>query len=83
MEQKVALSHQRAHDAPCRLCSEPAPPQVGGGVCGWIKTVGGLRRTRWGVDRTGLAGYLVATAYNLVRMAHLPPAPEAEPVPSG
>ena len=24
-----------------------------------------------GLDRTGLAGYLVATAYNLVRMAKL------------
>ena len=36
-------------------------------VFGWMKTVGGLRRTRYrGVARTGLAGYLVATAYNLV-----------------
>ena len=26
-----------------------------------------------GLDRTGLAGYLVATAYNLVRMAKLVP----------
>ena len=41
-------------------------------VFGWMKTVGGLRRTRYrGVERTGLAGYLVATAYNLVRMANL------------
>jgi transposase len=41
-------------------------------VFGWMKTVGGFRRTRYrGVDRTGLAGYLVATAYNLVRMAKL------------
>ena len=38
-----------------------------------MKTVGGLRRTRYrGMERTGLAGYLVATAYNLVRMANLP-----------
>ena len=37
-----------------------------------MKTVSGFRRTRYrGVDRTGLAGYLVATAYNLVRMAKL------------
>ena len=37
-----------------------------------MKTVGGFRRTRYrGLDRTGLAGYLVATAYNLVRMAKL------------
>ena len=33
---------------------------------------GGFRRSRYrGLDRTGLAGYLVATAYNLVRMAKL------------
>jgi len=48
-------------------------------IFGWTKTVGGFRRTRYrGVDRTGLAGYLVATAYNLVRMAKLlTPAREA------
>jgi transposase len=41
-------------------------------IFGWVKTVGGFRRTRFrGLDRTGLAGYLVATAYNLVRMARL------------
>ena len=48
-----------------------------------MKTVGGFRRTRYkGLDRTGLAGYLVATAYNLVRMAKLlelaKEAPEAQ-----
>jgi transposase len=41
-------------------------------IFGWMKTVGGFRRTRYrGVDRTSLAGYLVATAYNMVRMAKL------------
>ena len=41
-------------------------------IFGWMKTVGGFRRTRYrGVDRTGLAGYLVATAYNLVRLSRL------------
>ena len=41
-------------------------------IFGWMKTVGGFRRTRYrGLDRTGLAGYLVATAYNLVRMVKL------------
>ena len=41
-------------------------------IFGWMKTVGGFRRTRYkGLDRTGLAGYLVATAYNLVRMTKL------------
>ena len=37
-----------------------------------MKTVGGFRRTRFrGLERTGLAGYLVAAAYNLVRIARL------------
>ena len=37
-----------------------------------MKTVGGFRYTRYrGAERTGLAGYLVAAAYNLVRMAKL------------
>jgi len=41
-------------------------------VFGWLKTVGGFRRTRYrGLARTQLAGYLVAAAYNLVRMARL------------
>ena len=41
-------------------------------VFGWMKTVGGFRRTRYrGLERTGLAGYFVATAYNLVQMANL------------
>jgi transposase len=43
-------------------------------IFGWMKTVGGFRRTRYrGLDRTGLAGYLVATAYNLVRLSRLAP----------
>jgi len=38
-------------------------------VFGWMKTVGGFRRTRFrGLDRTALAGYLIGTAYNLVRL---------------
>ena len=41
-------------------------------IFGWMKTVGGFRRTRYrGLDRTGLAGYLVGTAYNLAPMARL------------
>ena len=39
---------------------------------GWMKTVGGFRRTRSrGLERTGLAGYLVAIPYNLVRLSQL------------
>ena len=45
-------------------------------IFGWMKTVGGFRRTRYlGVARTQLAGYLVAAAYNLVRLARLIPKP--------
>lgn len=41
-------------------------------IFGWMKTVGGFRRTRYnGLARTGMAGYLVAAAYNLVRLANL------------
>lgn len=41
-------------------------------IFGWMKTVGGLRRTRYrGLERTQMSGYLVATAYNLVRMSRL------------
>ena len=37
-----------------------------------MKTVGGFRRTRYrGLDRTGLAGYLVGTAYNLTPIPRL------------
>jgi IS5 family transposase len=37
-----------------------------------MKTVSGFRRTRYrGLERTGMAGYLVAAAYNLVRLAAL------------
>jgi transposase len=49
-------------------------------IFGWMKTVGGLRRTRFrGVERTGLAGYLVATAYNLVRLSRLEPGQRLTP----
>ncbi|MFQ5932961.1 MAG: IS5 family transposase [Nitrospiraceae bacterium] len=52
-------------------------------IFGWMKTVGGFRRTRYrGLDRTGLAGYLVATAYNLVRMAKLLVSQQQEEAPA-
>jgi transposase len=48
-------------------------------IFGWMKTIGGFRRTRFrGLARTGLAGYLVATAYNLVRLSRL--APDGRPL---
>lgn len=41
-------------------------------IFGWIKSIGGLRRTRYrGRRRTQLAAYIVATAYNLLRVAKL------------
>jgi IS5 family transposase len=41
-------------------------------IFGWMKTVGGFRRTRFkGIKRTQLAAHLVAAAYNLLRVAKL------------
>ena len=41
-------------------------------IIGWVNTVGGFRRTRYrGLEVTGLAGYLVTMAYNLVPIASL------------
>lgn len=48
-------------------------------IFGWMKTVGNFRRTRFiGLQLTQLAAYLVATAYNLVRIARL----VAGPIPA-
>jgi len=42
---------------------------------GWMKTIGGLRKTRYrGRARVQLHAYLVAAAYNLIRIAKLSPA---------
>jgi transposase len=41
-------------------------------IFGWMKTVGGFRKTRYrGIARTGFCAYLVGAAYNLVRMSRL------------
>ena len=41
-------------------------------IFGWMKTVGGFRKTRVrGLERVNCAGYLVGAAYNLVRLARL------------
>lgn len=41
-------------------------------IFGWLKTVGGLRKTRFrGVARTQHAAYLVGAAYNLLRISRL------------
>jgi transposase len=44
-------------------------------IFGWMKTVGGWRKTRYrGQSRNSLWAYLTAAAYNLTRMARLLPA---------
>jgi IS5 family transposase len=41
-------------------------------VFGWVKSVGGLRRSRFrGKRRTQLAAYMVGAAYNLLRLNKL------------
>ena len=41
-------------------------------IIGWIKTVGGLRRSRYrGLERTQAWGYFIAGTYNLLRLARL------------
>ena len=43
-------------------------------IFGWMKTVGGLRRSRFvGIAKTQLAAYMVGAAYNLLRMTRLQP----------
>ena len=43
---------------------------------GWMKTVGGLRKTRYcGRERGQMHAYLVGAAYNLLRIARLVAAP--------
>ena len=49
-------------------------------IFGWMKTIAGLRRTRYrGLRKTGLVGFLVATAYNLVRLGKLLASSNAQP----
>jgi IS5 family transposase len=43
-------------------------------IFGWMKTVGGFRKTRFvGIPKTQLAAYMVGAAYNLLRTARLQP----------
>jgi IS5 family transposase len=44
-------------------------------IFGWMKTIGGLRKTRFvGIAKTQLAAYIVGATYNLLRMARMQPA---------
>jgi transposase len=48
-------------------------------IIGWMKTVGGLRRSRYlGLERTQAWGYFVAGTYNLLRMTRLAAAATAQ-----
>jgi transposase len=41
-------------------------------IFGWMKTIGGLRRTRYrGIERSQAWAYFVASSYNLLRLAKL------------
>lgn len=52
-------------------------------IFGWMKTVGGFRKTRYrGIARTQQSGWLIAAAYNLVRMAKLGSSPPVETAPA-
>jgi IS5 family transposase len=45
-------------------------------IFGWMKTVGNFRKTRYvGLGPNQIAAYMIAAAYNLLRMAKLWPAP--------
>ena len=45
-------------------------------IFGWLKVVGGLRRTRYkGRQRNQLLAYMTGAAYNLLRMSRLISAP--------
>lgn len=52
-------------------------------IFGWMKTVGGFRKTRYRcIARTQQSGWLVAAAYNLVRMAKLGSSPPLATAPA-
>lgn len=53
-------------------------------IFGWVKTTGNFRKTRLrGIDRVQMAEYLVATAYNILRIARLLTARELDTGPPG
>jgi len=52
-------------------------------IIGWMKTVGGFRKTRYrGIERNQQSGWFIAAAYNLVRMAKLGMSPPAAAAPA-
>jgi transposase len=68
---KVAGLDQRTTQRPGCQTSQRIRKRVEE-IFGWIKTVGGFRRTRYvGIERTQAAAYFIAGTYNLLRMARL------------
>src|SRR5207244_744465 len=82
-QKRSNATHQSTTDPDARLCrtgpgnmaSQKVRKRIEE-IFGWMKTVGGFRKTRYrGLERVDFAGYLVATAYNLVRLARLATTP--------
>jgi len=82
-EKRTNATHQSRTDPDARLCrkgpgKEAKLSYMGQALMenrhGLLKTVGAFRKTRFrGLERVDFAGYLVATAYNLVRLVRLAP----------
>jgi hypothetical protein len=69
---RPALGDRPPHHPPPRLCPQPAPPKRIEETFGWIKTCGGLRKTRHrGTGRVGWMFPLTAAACNLIRLPKL------------
>ena len=67
------LDDRRAHDG--YVVSQRVRKRVEE-IFGWMKTVGGFRKARYvGLGANPTAGYMIAAAYNLLRIAKLWPDP--------
>jgi transposase len=79
IEPHIAVNEHASQDSPARRFVGRAGYAVSQRIrkrieeiFGWAKTIGGLRKTRYkGRQRTWTAGYLVAAAYNLLRITRL------------
>ena len=82
-EKRSNATHQSRTDPDARLCrkgpgKEAKLSYMGQALMenrhGLLNTVGAFRKTRFrGLERVDFAGYLVAPAYNLVRLVRLAP----------
>lgn len=69
------LRAPRAHCASSGLCHSQRIRKRIEEAFGWMKTIGGLRKTRYLGPRVRMHAHIVAAAYNLIRIEHLAPAP--------